>query len=74
MIRKLVSCLFAVKHADHAKVFLTVLGIAQVAMLALAGWFIDASEMFYVGTCGGITMLVGLEIMMVNLEDPKNCM
>ena len=34
----------------------------------------DASEMFYVGTCGGTTMLVGLEIMMVNLEHPKNCM
>ena len=64
----------AVKHADYAKLFLTMLGVAQVAMLALVSWFIDVSEMFYVGTYGGTTMLVGLEIMMIDLEDPKNRM
>ena len=63
----------ALKHEKETKPVLTGLMIAQVSLLAAAGWFSGAGPLFYIGSCGGAIASLGTMIWKVRLKDVGSC-
>ncbi|KAF7558619.1 hypothetical protein G7046_g5545 [Stylonectria norvegica] len=63
----------ALKHDAETKQVLTGLAVTQVALLAVAGAAAGAGPAFFVGSCGGALVTLGVMIRRVNLKSVKDC-
>lgn len=63
----------ALKHHAQTKKILTGLAAFQVALLAAAGVASGAGPAFFIGSCGGAALTLGIMIRKVNLKNVKNC-
>lgn len=63
----------ALKHDAETKQVLTGLALTQVGLLAAAGAATGAGPLFYLGSCGGALVTLGVMIKRVKLKDVKNC-
>ncbi|KAK0740298.1 UbiA prenyltransferase family-domain-containing protein [Schizothecium vesticola] len=63
----------ALKHDAETKQVLTGLAVTQVALLAGAGIASGAGPAFFVGSCGGALVTLGVMIKRVNLKSVKDC-
>ncbi|EPE09283.1 4-hydroxybenzoate polyprenyl transferase [Ophiostoma piceae UAMH 11346] len=63
----------ALKHAAQTKAVLTGLGALQIGLLTAAGVASGAGPAFFVGSCGGAAVTLGVMIKRVKLESVKNC-
>ncbi|KAK3897455.1 UbiA prenyltransferase family-domain-containing protein [Staphylotrichum tortipilum] len=63
----------ALKHDKETKQVLTGLAITQVALLAGAGIATGAGPAFFIGSCGGALVTLGVMIKRVNLKSVKDC-
>ncbi|KAM7220540.1 putative para-hydroxybenzoate--polyprenyltransferase mitochondrial precursor [Rhypophila decipiens] len=63
----------ALKHDKETKQVLTGLALAQVGLLAGAGWAVGCGPVFFVGSCGGALVSLGIMIKRVNLKSVKDC-
>ncbi|ODA84225.1 hypothetical protein RJ55_02743 [Drechmeria coniospora] len=63
----------ALKHHEDSKIVLTGLAIAQIALLAAAGVASGAGPAFFVGSCGGAMVSLGIMIKKVNLGSETDC-
>ncbi|KAK4455066.1 UbiA prenyltransferase family-domain-containing protein [Podospora aff. communis PSN243] len=63
----------ALKHDADTKKVLTGLAITQVALLAGAGVASGAGPAFFIGSCGGALVTLGVMIKRVNLKSVKDC-
>jgi len=63
----------ALKHDAWTKGILTGLAITQVSLLAAAGAVVGAGPVYFVGSCWGAALTLGVMIKKVNLKDVKNC-
>ncbi|KAH7146553.1 UbiA prenyltransferase family-domain-containing protein [Dactylonectria macrodidyma] len=63
----------ALKHDADTKKVLTGLAITQVSLLAAAGAAAGAGPAFFVGSCGGALVTLGIMIKRVNLKSVKDC-
>ena len=63
----------ALKHDAQTKQVLTGLAITQVALLAGAGIASGAGPAFFIGSCGGALVSLGIMIKRVNLKSVKDC-
>ena len=63
----------AVRFADSTKLLVTLLAVAQVLLLAVAGWQAGFGLIYFVGTCGGTTIALAIKITSVNLDQPASC-
>ncbi|KAL4727546.1 Para-hydroxybenzoate--polyprenyltransferase, mitochondrial precursor (PHB:polyprenyltransferase) [Fusarium chlamydosporum] len=63
----------ALKHDAETKQVLTGLAAAQISLLAAAGYAAGAGPAFFIGSCGGAIVTLGLMIKRVNLKDVKDC-
>ncbi|KAM6487771.1 prenyltransferase [Trichoderma sp. SZMC 28011] len=63
----------ALKHEHQTKQVLTGLAIAQVGLLGAAGMAAGAGPIFFLGSCGGALVTLGIMIRRVNLKSVKNC-
>jgi 4-hydroxybenzoate polyprenyltransferase len=63
----------ALKHDKETKQVLTGLALAQVALLAGAGVATGAGPAFFIGSCGGALVTLGIMIKRVNLKSVKDC-
>lgn len=58
---------------DQSKRFLVGLGAVQVGLLTAAGVAAGAGPAFFVGSCGGAIVTLGIMIKRVKLQDVKDC-
>jgi len=63
----------AVKHDGAAKQILAGLTVVQVGLLGAAGVASGAGPAFFVGSCGGALVTLGVMIKKVNLKSVKDC-
>ncbi|PTB64055.1 prenyltransferase [Trichoderma citrinoviride] len=63
----------ALKHEHQTKQVLTGLAIAQVALLGSAGMAAGAGPIFFLGSCGGALVTLGIMIKRVNLKSVRDC-
>ncbi|KAM3499112.1 hypothetical protein MY10362_007612 [Beauveria mimosiformis] len=63
----------ALKHDADTKKVLTGLAAAQIALLTTAGVVAGAGPAFFVGSCGGAAVALGIMIKRVNLKSVQNC-
>jgi 4-hydroxybenzoate polyprenyltransferase len=63
----------ALKHEHQTKQVLTGLAVTQVALLGAAGMAAGAGPIFFLGSCGGALVTLGVMIRRVNLKSVKNC-
>lgn len=63
----------ALKHDAETKQVLTGLAVAQIALLTAAGAAAGAGPAFFVGSCGGALVTLGIMIKRVNLKSVKDC-
>ncbi|KAK1239554.1 hypothetical protein MKX07_001008 [Trichoderma sp. CBMAI-0711] len=63
----------ALKHENQTKQVLTGLAIAQVALLGSAGMAAGAGPIFFLGSCGGALVTLGIMIKRVNLKNVRDC-
>jgi 4-hydroxybenzoate polyprenyltransferase len=63
----------ALRHDKETKQILTGLAITQIGLLAAAGIATGAGPVFFVGSCGGAAVSLGIMIKRVNLKSVKDC-
>ncbi|TEA22740.1 4-hydroxybenzoate polyprenyltransferase [Colletotrichum sidae] len=63
----------ALKHDAETKQVLTGLAVVQISLLGLAGFASGAGPLFYIGSCGGAAVALGVMIKRVNLKSVKDC-
>ncbi|KAF5715253.1 4-hydroxybenzoate hexaprenyltransferase [Fusarium mundagurra] len=63
----------ALKHDAETKQVLTGLAAVQISLLAAAGFAACAGPAFFIGSCGGAMVTLGIMIKRVNLKDVKDC-
>jgi 4-hydroxybenzoate polyprenyltransferase len=63
----------ALRHEHNTKTVLSGLSVAQIGLLAVAGYFAGAGPVFFVGSCGGAAMTLATMIWRVRLKEVKNC-
>jgi 4-hydroxybenzoate polyprenyltransferase len=63
----------ALKHDAQTKHVLTGLAVTQVGLLAAAGLASSAGPIFFIGSCGGALVTLGIMIKRVNLKSVKDC-
>ncbi|SPO05312.1 related to para-hydroxybenzoate polyprenyltransferase precursor [Cephalotrichum gorgonifer] len=63
----------AVKHDAQTKAILTGLGVVQVGLLGAAGVASGAGPLFFIGSCGGALVTLGVMIRKVKLKNVKDC-
>ncbi len=60
-------------HEHNSKTALSVFSVAQIGLLATAGYFAGAGPIFFIGSCGGGALTLATMIRRVNLKDVKDC-
>ncbi|RSL54441.1 hypothetical protein CEP54_009885 [Fusarium duplospermum] len=63
----------ALKHDAETKQVLTGLAATQISLLAAAGFATGAGPAFFIGSCGGAMVTLGVMIKRVNLKSVKDC-
>ena len=63
----------ALKHEANTKIVLSGLAVLQVGLLASAGVAAGAGPAFFIGSCGGALLSLGVMIRRVNLKNVKDC-
>lgn len=63
----------ALKHDAATKQILTGLAAIQIGLLSAAGIATGAGPAFFIGSCGGAAVSLGVMIKRVNLKSVKNC-
>ncbi|KAL6412859.1 4-hydroxybenzoate polyprenyltransferase, mitochondrial [Ilyonectria robusta] len=63
----------ALKHDAETKQVLAGLAVTQVSLLAAAGVAAGAGPTFFIGSCGGALVALGVMIKRVNLKNVKDC-
>ncbi|KAF0328121.1 4-hydroxybenzoate polyprenyl transferase [Colletotrichum asianum] len=63
----------ALKHDAETKQVLTGLAAVQIGLLGMAGFAAGAGPLFYIGSCGGAALTLGIMIKRVNLKSVKDC-
>ncbi|KAF4821247.1 4-hydroxybenzoate polyprenyltransferase [Colletotrichum tropicale] len=63
----------ALKHDAETKQVLTGLAAVQLGLLGMAGFAAGAGPLFYIGSCGGAALTLGIMIKRVNLKSVKDC-
>jgi 4-hydroxybenzoate polyprenyltransferase len=63
----------ALKHDAQTKQVLSGLAVAQVGLLAAAGVAAGAGPAFFVGSCGGALVTLGVMIRRVDLKSVRDC-
>jgi 4-hydroxybenzoate polyprenyltransferase len=63
----------ALRHDKHTKQILSGLAIAQIGLLAAAGVAVGAGPVFFIGSCGGAALTLGIMIKRVNLKSVRDC-
>ena len=63
----------ALKHDRETKIVLTGLAAVQIGLLAAAGTAAGAGPAFFIGSCGGAAVALGVMIKRVNLKSVKDC-
>ncbi|KAF4983229.1 hypothetical protein FZEAL_1314 [Fusarium zealandicum] len=63
----------ALKHDAETKQVLTGLAAAQISLLAAAGFAAGAGPAFFIGSCGGAMVTLGVMIKRVNLKSVRDC-
>jgi 4-hydroxybenzoate polyprenyltransferase len=63
----------AVKHGSQTKVILAGLAVIQVGFLAAAGTVVGFGPIYFVGTCGGAALSLGIMISRVRLTSVQSC-
>ncbi|CAM1509261.1 Fc.00g030000.m01.CDS01 [Cosmosporella sp. VM-42] len=63
----------ALKHDAETKQVLTGLAATQIALLAAAGVAAGAGPAFFIGSCGGAVITLGIMIKRVDLKNVKDC-
>jgi 4-hydroxybenzoate polyprenyltransferase len=63
----------ALRHEHNTKGVLSGLAVAQVALLALAGASAGSGPIFFIGSCGGAALSLGVMIWRVRLKEVENC-
>lgn len=63
----------ALRHDKETKQIPTGLAITQIGLLAAAGMATGAGPVFFVGSCGGAAIALGVMNKQVNLENVKDC-
>lgn len=63
----------ALKHDAATKQVLTGLAAVQIGLLAAAGTAAGAGPAFFIGSCGGAAVALGVMIKRVNLKSVKDC-
>ena len=60
-------------HEHNSKAALTAFSVAQIGLLATAGYCAGAGPIFFIGSCGGGALALATMIRRVDLEDVKDC-
>ena len=63
----------AIRFGDSTKQLAALLSATQFGLLALTGQKAGFSPAYFILTCGGTAMALGIMIAKVNLEDPSSC-
>ena len=63
----------ALRHQAETKQVLSFLAATQVGLLAAAGYAAGAGPVFFLGSCGGALVSLGVMIKRVNLKSVKDC-
>ena len=63
----------AIIWRHRAKTLLAMLAVVQITALCATGWSIDAGLGYYLCSCGGSIVALGLMIWRVDLQEPKAC-
>ena len=63
----------ALRHGADTKAILSGLALVQISFLATAGSFLEASPVFYAGSCASAAAALGIMIFNVNLRDESSC-
>ena len=63
----------ALRHGPDTKAILSGLALIQITLLATAGSFVEASPVFYAGSCASAAVALGIMISKVNLRDESSC-
>ncbi|KAM7187900.1 para-hydroxybenzoate-polyprenyltransferase [Naviculisporaceae sp. PSN 640] len=63
----------ALKHDKETKQVLSGLAVIQIGLLAGAGMVVGAGPAFFIGSCGGAALTLGIMIKRVNLKSVKDC-
>lgn len=63
----------ALRHEHNTKGVLSGLAVTQVALLALAGVSAGSGPIFFIGSCGGAALSLGVMIWRVRLKEVENC-
>lgn len=63
----------ALKHDADTKKVLSGLAVTQIALLGTAGMAAGAGPAFFIGSCGGALVTLGVMIKRVNLKSVKDC-
>ncbi len=63
----------AISWRHSAKTLLALLAAVQIFALSATGWSVDAGLGYYVGSCGGSAVALGVMIWRVDLQEPKAC-
>jgi 4-hydroxybenzoate polyprenyltransferase len=63
----------ALKHENETKAILSGLAVVQLGLLAATGVAAGMGPVFFVGSCGGAAVTLGVMIKRVKLKEVKNC-
>lgn len=63
----------AVHHEEKSKAILAGLGVTQVLLLAAMGLMMQASDVYFLGSCGCTLTALWATFGTVNLRDPQDC-
>jgi 4-hydroxybenzoate polyprenyltransferase len=63
----------ALAHEHNTKTVLSGLSVAQIGLLATAGYFAGAGPVFFIGSCGGAAATLAMMIYRVRLKEVRNC-
>jgi 4-hydroxybenzoate polyprenyltransferase len=63
----------ALRHEHNTKAVLSGLSVAQIGLLAVAGYFAGAGPVFFIGSCGGAAVTLATMTWRVRLKEVKNC-
>ncbi len=64
----------AVRHEHHVKAVLAVVALAQVFSLVTTGFFAALGPFYFVGTCCGTIVTLGIMVRRLDVESPANCL
>ena len=63
----------ALRYEHNTKAVLSGLSVVQIGLLAVAGYFAGAGQIFFIGSCGGAAATLATMIWRVRLNEVKNC-